>query len=318
MIVGSCKGTLTALDENTGEVIWQYDITKDGEQNNFHGDGLVTEGMFLIGTDGVGGGNLYAFDLYTGEAMWNYPHARGVVTDVVRRGDTVIAATLDQEVICLDLYTGAPVWTTPAEPASDERSFNRSPAVTETRVFRGALAGRVDAFELETGEPAWSTPLGSRVTTSMVADADFVYVGTDDNRLWRVDQETGTADTLAALTKEPLQTMVLAGERLYLFLDWTLEGSEIVAIDTGSGRVIWRAAPPEGDRWTCARPYLVDGNVVVGSGDGAVRAYRTQDGGLSWRLTVDGTVRGMGFSDSAAFIGTLGGILYRVDFRPSD
>jgi len=315
VIVGSCKGTLTALDAESGEVLWQYDITADGEQSNFHGDALVTEGMFLIGTDGIGVGHLYAFDVYSGEVMWKYPDTRGVSTDIQRHGDTIVAVTLGEEILCLDLFTGTPMWTAPGDGGSDDRDFNLSPAVTETRVFYGSLEGRVDAYDIESGEPAWSQPLGSRVTTSVVAHDGHVFAGTDNNMIWRIDPESGAADTLVALTRFPSQEMVYAEGHLFVLLDWTLDGSELAAIDMRTGSVTWRAAPSEGHKWTCARPYLVGESVVVGCGEGHVRAYRATDGTPSWSMTVDGTVRGMGFSDAAAFIGTLGGTLYRVDLE---
>jgi len=203
VLVGSCKGTLTALDAETGELVWQYDIATDGEQSNFHGDALVTEGMFLIGTDGMGIGHLYAFDLYSGEVMWKYPDTRGVSTDIKRHGDTVIAVTLGEEVLCLDLFTGVPMWTSPGDGASGDRDFNLSPAVTETRVFYGALEGRVDAYDIDSGEPAWSQALGSRVTTSVVAHEGYIFAGTDDGVIWSLDQKDRRADTLAALEKSP-------------------------------------------------------------------------------------------------------------------
>jgi len=318
VIVGSCKGTLTALGTETGEITWQYDITSDGEQSNFHGDAVVTEGMLLIGTDGMGIGHLYAFDVYGGEVMWKYPDARGVTTDIQRHGDVVLAATLGEEMLCLDLFTGAPMWTAPGDGYAGERDFNLSPAITETRVFYGALGGRVDAYDIDTGEPAWSVPLGSRVTTSVLADEEYVYTGTDNNVIWRIAQNTGEADTLAALTKLPSQTMVLADGHIFVLLDWTLSRSEIASIDAETGKVAWRAAPEEGHEWTCARPYLVGESIVVGCDKGHVRAYNTGDGTPTWRMAVDGTVRGMGFSDTAAFIGTLDGTLYRVDFEAAD
>ena len=71
LIVSSCNGLIRALDKKTGQVRWSYDIHKDGDQTEFHGDPLVTEKLIIIGTDGKMG-HLYAFEWLTGAVRWKY------------------------------------------------------------------------------------------------------------------------------------------------------------------------------------------------------------------------------------------------------
>jgi hypothetical protein len=61
LAVSSCNGMIRALDRKTGLVKWEYDIRKDGEQSQFHGDPLVTDRLVVIGTDGKIG-YVYAFE----------------------------------------------------------------------------------------------------------------------------------------------------------------------------------------------------------------------------------------------------------------
>jgi outer membrane protein assembly factor BamB len=35
LVVGSCNGMIRALDKKTGQVKWEYDIGKDGDQRHF-------------------------------------------------------------------------------------------------------------------------------------------------------------------------------------------------------------------------------------------------------------------------------------------
>lgn len=64
LAVSSCTGMIRALDKNTGQVKWEYDIRKDGEQSQFHGDPLVTDKLLVIASDGKIG-HVYAFDRAT-------------------------------------------------------------------------------------------------------------------------------------------------------------------------------------------------------------------------------------------------------------
>jgi len=42
MFIGSCAGNFYAINKTTGQLLWSYDIRRDGNQQSFHGDPLVT------------------------------------------------------------------------------------------------------------------------------------------------------------------------------------------------------------------------------------------------------------------------------------
>lgn len=71
LIVSSCNGLIRALDKQTRQIRWSYDIHKDGDQTEFHGDSLITEKLIVIATDGKMG-HVYAFDRLTGAVRWKY------------------------------------------------------------------------------------------------------------------------------------------------------------------------------------------------------------------------------------------------------
>jgi outer membrane protein assembly factor BamB len=83
LVVSSCNGMIRALDKKTGKVKWDYDIRKDGDQRQFHGDPLLTNDLVIIGTDG-NTGHVYAFERSTGSVRWKYKvNEQGVASDVV-------------------------------------------------------------------------------------------------------------------------------------------------------------------------------------------------------------------------------------------
>jgi outer membrane protein assembly factor BamB len=106
VLVSSCNGMIRPLDDKTGKVKWSYDIRKDGEQSQFHGDPLVTEELVIIGTDGKIG-YVCAFERSTGAVRWRYRvDERGVASDIVRLEGNVYAVTLGDELVSLDLKSG--------------------------------------------------------------------------------------------------------------------------------------------------------------------------------------------------------------------
>ena len=139
LVVSSCNGIIRALDNKTGQVKWSYDIRKDGEQNNFHGDPLVTDELVIIGTDGKIG-HLYAFERSSGAVRWKYKvNEYGVASDVIRFGSKLYAVTLGNELLCLDLETGKANWTFHTSYCGQETCFNVFIAYgrRQPSVFRG-------------------------------------------------------------------------------------------------------------------------------------------------------------------------------------
>jgi outer membrane protein assembly factor BamB len=141
LVVSSCNGMIRALDNKTGEVKWSYDIRKDGEQSQFHGDPLVTDELVIIGTDGKMG-HVYAFERSTGAVRWKYRVENwGVVSDVLRLQNKVYAVTLRDEVVCLNLEDGKLNWTFHSGYSDQATNFHwtSTPAVSDDRIYFGGL-----------------------------------------------------------------------------------------------------------------------------------------------------------------------------------
>jgi len=58
VILGSCAGTLYALDRTTGSPIWLYDTEADGAAAQFHGEPLLIGGRIVIPSDADPKGHL--------------------------------------------------------------------------------------------------------------------------------------------------------------------------------------------------------------------------------------------------------------------
>jgi outer membrane protein assembly factor BamB len=152
VLIGSCVGTLFALDRKGGQERWSYNIGQDGDQSQFHGNPLVVNDQVITGTDGSGIGHVYAFEIATGKVRWKYPITKGVPNgvglpvDMVRLGDNVFGVTLGDELVCLDVKSGKLNWAFASGYDGKAFRWPQSPAVGADMVLFGGINGTVYAL----------------------------------------------------------------------------------------------------------------------------------------------------------------------------
>lgn len=296
---------IRALDKKTGQPKWDYDIRKDGEQSQFHGDPLVTDELVIIGTDGKIG-HVYAFERSTGAVRWKYRVENwGVVSDVLRLQNKVYAVTLRDEVVCLDVADGTLNWTFHSGYSDQATNFHwtSTPAISDNRIYFGGLDGFVYALDAQSGKLIWKRDLASRVTTSVAVLGHDLYVGTTKRHLYRLDTRSGDVLGDFVAESEPRWSLLVAGDSLIAFL-----GDEVLAsLDLSLKKMRWSAEASK--EWTSARPYLWRGMVLAGNRRELV-AFRSSDGTREWAQQFPETVRGIGTSDEALYVGTLKGPIF--------
>jgi outer membrane protein assembly factor BamB len=310
LVVSSCSGLIRALNKRNGEVKWTYDIRKDGEQRQFHGDPLVTDDLLIIGTDGKSG-SVYAFEQATGSVRWRYAvNHGGVSTDVVRLGENVYFVTLGNELVCLDLKTGRFKWSFHSSYSGGGDCLTCScPAAAGDRVYFGGLDGIAYALDAQSGKLVWKRDLGAKVTTSAGLRGNDLYLGTANRRLYRLNANSGEVLNDLAADASPNGHLVVAEDTLFAFL-----GDEILAgFDLDLRNLKWSAEASK--EWTSARPYLWKDNVLGGNRHELV-ALRSSTGIRIWSHQFPETVRGIGTSPDVLYVGTLKGPIFAFTPQP--
>jgi outer membrane protein assembly factor BamB len=268
----------------------------------------VTEEVVVVGSDLRRAGavaHVYAFEKATGKMRWKIAFPFGVTTDIQRLGTNIYFATLADELVCLDLETGSPIWTFASGAPNDQFSLTSKPAVVADRVFFGDLDGGVTALDARSGAVVWKRALGGRISTSILAMESTLHLGTADRHLYRLSIETGAILADVTTDESPFGPVVSAADSILVFL-----GSKTLGCFDHGLKPRWVARSVAD--WTSSRPYVWRQTAIAGDETGKLAGLRLSDGARRWSRMLAGVIRGIGTSGDAFYVGTLEGTVYAI------
>lgn len=316
MFIGSCAGNFYALSKTTGQVQWSYDIRKDGKQQSFHGDPLVTNDLILIGTDRScdpeGVGHVYAFQRENGNVRWKYG-ATSVPTDIVQIGSNIFFGTFQDQWSSLDLLTGSFKWKFSTGATNPDCNLPKAPVTDGKHLFIAGLDGAVYSLDTLSGRVTWKRKLPAAPSTGLALRDRSIYVGTNDKRIYRLDAETGSVTSELVVEAKPMGRLAFANDSLFVFLEDPSErAGYILSVDPGLAGVRWKQkSSPD---WASDRPHLWKEFVVAGNCRGEMTAFRIADGAPQWKLSLKGCIRSIGSSGNLLFVGVQEGTIYAYEF----
>lgn len=318
--IGACSGFFYALDKDSGQLRWSYNIKRDGIPFEFHGDPWIADSLVIVASDGRGTGHIYAFEIATGKMRWKFPVYRGVSTDVVGSGNSVYAVTYNDSLLCIDLQSGRLLWKIAGESASRNRFSTHAPAVANEIVFFANSAKKLSALNAEIGEVIWTREFDDRISSEIAVHGDRLYLGTVEQKAYCLDQKTGDILHQISVESIPVATPVI-NENIFFFLNphgYRGGAKVIIGLDKDLQKVIWRKEAET--EWSSARPTLWQKTLLAGSDRGEVFAFRTSDGVLQWSKILGGVIRGIGSMKDVVYVGTLSGVVYayQPDIRLSN
>ncbi|MFW8636853.1 PQQ-binding-like beta-propeller repeat protein [Cribrihabitans pelagius] len=278
--VSSGYGVLTALNAESGQVIWRQELDATGSgQPRVSGD-LV----YLVAGDDTG----WAVNTKTGRIAWQVDavpsdaNILGAPAPVVTR-DLAIFAFGSGDLIATFRQGGLRRWS--ASVAGKRTGFTLArisdvtgaPVVDGGRLYAGNHAGRTVAFDLENGERLWTAREGA-AGTAWPAGGSLFQVS-DQSQLLRLDAATGEviwAVDLPGFVKDK------PGKRgkIYTHYGPVLAGGQLVLasgdgllrfFDPVSGRLMRTAELPGG---AGTAPVVAGRTLYVVSSDGELHAYR--------------------------------------------
>lgn len=318
MFIGSCAGNFYALNKTTGDVQWSYDIRKDGKQQSFHGDPLVTSDMILIGTDRScdreGVGHVYAFERDTGKVRWKY-RSTSVPTDIIQINSNVYFGSFQDTWSSVDLNTGSLNWSFSTGATNKECDPPKTPVTNGNRLFVAGFDGVIYSLDALSGQVTWKRRLPAAPSTGLTLKDKAVYVGTSDQRIYRLNAETGVVTSELAVEAKPVGRLAFSDDSLFVFLENASERlGYIISVDSTLTKVRWKqSSSPD---WASERPHFWKEFVVAGNCRGELVAFRAADGERQWRLSLNGCIRSIGSSGDLLFAGVQEGTIYAYHSAP--
>lgn len=293
---------------------WSYDIRKDGRQQSFHGNPLITDDLILIGTDRScdpeGIGHVYVFERNTGRVRWKY-RSTSVPTDILLAGPNIYFGSFQDRWSAVNFKTGELVWRYSTDTVNPDCAMIKSPVVGGTHLYLTGLDGFIYSLDTATGRVVWKRKLSASPSTALALKGNALYVGTTDNHLYRLNPDSGATVTDLAVEAMPVGRLTLTDDSLLLFLENRSERSGyIVAVDPQLKGERWkRKSIPD---WASERPQVWKGLVLAGNCRGELAAIAASDGAPQWKMNLKGCIRSIGQSDDMLFVGVQEGTVYAL------
>ena len=168
------------------------------------------------------------------------------------------------------------------------------------------------SLDASSGRVSWKLKLPGAPSTGLALRDKTIYVGTNDQRLYRLNAETGAVISELATETKPVGRLVFTNDSLLLFLQNASERvGYIISVDSKLTRLRWkqRSSPD----WASERPHLWKEFVIAGNCRGGLEAFRITDGEPQWNLSLKGCIRSIGSSGDMLFAGVQEGTIYAYE-----
>lgn len=169
---GDEPGRLSAHALSTGVPLWTHAVT--GWQQ------IVAGGSQILG---LLGSRIVAMDARTGVERWRLEVGGG--PQALATVEEWLIVSGGQEILAVNLDTGAVVWRQPAN------GLSRQPAVASRTVIVGLAGGTMAAFNVVNGVERWRRPVGADVS-AMSAAGGVVYAALSNGSLCAYGATDGT------------------------------------------------------------------------------------------------------------------------------
>jgi outer membrane protein assembly factor BamB len=214
--LGMNSSHVLLLKQSDGSVVWKATVSSDVLSKP-----AISHNKVIAKTID---GNLYAFDLRTGEKIWVLDHGSPHLilkasSSPVIRGEQILVGFSDGKLDAVDIQFGRQIWQKSiayANGASDvERlvDIDADPVVRGDTIYLASYQGYIGALTLENGQFLWTKPASTY--RNLAIDGNTLYMTASDDVLWAFDRQTGQVKwKQPALKARGLSEPVLIGNRL--------------------------------------------------------------------------------------------------------
>jgi outer membrane protein assembly factor BamB len=278
--VSSSDGVLTALDAQTGAIVWMSPPLN----GSLPDDAGISNGRVYISAD-----KLYCFDAINGTSLWNQTIGTNGRSPTLTDDKVYIGA---EKVYCFNAANGSMLWNF----SSGNASFFTSPAVTDTAVFVADSAnGQLYSLNASTGALNWNVSLSqyglTSVSPAVAGGHVYTYVAPDE--LLCFDEANGNLTWAQPIGDQILSSLAVSAGRLYFGCNNTY----IYCCDGLTGALLW-GSPTGGP--VGSSPAVADGKVYVSSDQ--FYCLDAFTGAQLWTYPTTGGVSSPAIADGMAYV----------------
>ena len=305
LYVTDAEATVTALDIETGDEVWETKLAPKirekfrvrdvlsrpkASQIGFGGGVAYDSGRVFV-TSGFG--FIKALNASNGEELWSYKASAPIRTPPTAHRGGVFFVTITNELIAVDQTTGKRLWGFQSFEENARILSSASPAAAGDLVVVPFSSGEVVAFLTNSGRDVWSDTLSRSVNLTALAtlndiagspviDRGLVYVVSHAGRLTAIDIRSGGRVWESPIAG--LQMPWVAGD--YIFVVST--ESELVCLSRTDGAIVWisqlqryKNEKKKKGRISWAGPILVGGYLILVSTEGDIAKVDASNGELN-------------------------------------
>ncbi len=216
IVVGTDASNIVLLKQADGTELWRAKVSSDALSKS----AIANHKVIVKTIDG----NLYAFDLLTGEKIWVTDHgAPNLIlkasSSPVIMDNLVLVGFSDGKLDAIDMSSGRAVWQRSIAYASGSSDVERlvdidaDPIVRNGIVYLASYQGYIGALALNNGQFIWNKPASTY--KNLAIDVNTVYMTDSNDILWALDRQTGQVKwKQLSLKARGLTEPVLMGNRL--------------------------------------------------------------------------------------------------------
>ncbi len=280
----SYSGSVTAIDANSGKLIWSVN-TKQHLTTGVSAD----SNAIYIGNEK---GQVLALSRANGSVLWTTPLSNQILANPNAQSPYVLVKSIDDHLYALNKQTGQPVWNYKEETPSLILRGGQSPQVAGNLVVVGFANGQVGVFQISSGQLLWkhevAQPNGLSIVDQMVdvngsmaVTGNTIYVATYQGSLSAISLTSGEV-----LWQHDISSYAgLAVDERNVYV--TDASGNIWAFNRRQGQVVWKQNKLVGRGAT--GPAIMGNTVVVADNKGYVHWLSTADGSFIARTQADKT-----------------------------
>jgi len=279
-------GNLSAIDVNSGKVVWSKKIDADVSA----GVGADIATVAVASANGM----LFAFDAATGKERWRAKLSTEVLTAPAVGSGVVVVRSMDNKISAYDVETGNRRWI--VQRTAPALVLRAAPGIviSEGIAFVALPAGRLLALSAVTGVARWDAPVAEpRGATELERVADVsgtpALLGRDicassyQGRIACIDVGNGSVRWSRDFSAEVGPGI----DQRYVF--GADENGTLAGFSRDTGGSLWRSTSLSGR--VLSAPVSYGRAVVVGDKEGYLHFLSREEGTLLARLSVGSQVR---------------------------